>query len=360
MDDIALSAGSSDEGGHFEEEYEEGEGNNLNNADATEPVYATPAAPVAEPASLYSEPTEDDPVVPDSENPYFQSLKEFRFNTFDLLNATNPPHGQISQLGDRSAMEARAARYNKEVKVLATALPCEPNSSIFVVQDQQRMDLFRVLVSGTEGTAYTHGLFLFDIACPADYPLNPPKMQLMTTAAGQVAFGPNLYSNGYVCLSIINTWSGDPEERWNPSYSNLLQVLLSIQSLVMDENIIAKEPGYQSYSVNSLDNIIYTNIVRFNNIKYAMIEQIRNPPPEFANVILTHFRLKKDVILAEVSNWLVEARFNPFDFHDMHDAASGYNPNTVQIFQQKGYVNAWEEIIQELTNELERISEVSP
>lgn len=341
-------------------EDEEGEGNNLNNCDDTAPVYApTPYILPVEPEQAYSEPTEDDPVVPDSDNPYFQSLKEFRFNTFDLINATNPAHGQISTLGDRSSMEARTARYMKEVKALATALPCEPNSSIFVVQDQQRMDLFRVLVSGTEGTAYTHGLFVFDIACPADYPLSPPKMQLMTTSNGQVAFGPNLYSNGYVCLSIINTWSGDPEERWNPSYSNLLQVLLSIQSLVMDENIIAKEPGYQHYSVNCLDNIIYTNIVRFNNIRFAMIEQIRNPPPEFANVILTHFRLKKDQIMAEVSNWLTEARLCPFDFSSPTDAASGYNLPTLQVFQQKGYVNAWEEVVQELSTELDRIAERS-
>jgi ubiquitin-protein ligase len=336
-------------------EEDEEEGNNLNNADYTEPPVAAPVA-VVEPRQIYAEPTEEDPVVPDSENPYFQSLKEFRFNTFDLVNATNPPHGQVSQLGDRTAMEARASRYMKEVKVLATALPCEPDSSIFIVQDQQRMDLFRVLVSGTDGTAYTHGLFLFDIACPADYPLSPPKMQLMTTANGLVAFGPNLYSNGYVCLSIINTWSGDPEERWNPSYSNLLQVLLSIQSLVMDENIISKEPGYAGYSVNSLDNIIYTTIVRYNNIRYAMIEQIRNPPPEFAPVILTHFRLKREVILATVTNWLIEARLVQFDFSDMHDAASGYNPHTVQIFQQRGYVNAWEEIVQELTEALEGLT----
>lgn len=43
----------------------------------------------------------------------------------------------------------------------------------------------------------------------------------------EFAFGPNLYQGGYVCLSIIGTWSGGPEESWN-SDKNILQVLLSI------------------------------------------------------------------------------------------------------------------------------------
>lgn len=35
---------------------------------------------------------------------------------------------------------------------------------------------------------------------------------------------PNLYENGYVCLSLLNTWNGRPQECWNPEASTLLQV----------------------------------------------------------------------------------------------------------------------------------------
>ena len=48
----------------------------------------------------------------------------------------------------------------------------------------------------------------------------------------------------------------------------------------------------------------FTNIpdVCYNNIKYAMLSQLQNPPPEFADVIKSHFFWKKQRVL-EVSLW---------------------------------------------------------
>ena len=43
-------------------------------------------------------------------------------------------------------------------------------------------------------------------------------------------FNPNLYNCGKVCLSLLGTWSGPG---WDPKTSTLLQVLISIQSLIM-------------------------------------------------------------------------------------------------------------------------------
>ena len=43
-------------------------------------------------------------------------------------------------------------------------------------------------------------------------------------------FNPNLYNCGKVCLSLLGTWAGPG---WNPKTSTLLQVLVSIQSLIM-------------------------------------------------------------------------------------------------------------------------------
>ena len=41
-------------------------------------------------------------------------------------------------------------------------------------------------------------------------------------------------------------------------------------------------------------NEAYANIVRYSNIKYAMLENIKNPPKGFESVIRRHFYLKKD------------------------------------------------------------------
>ena len=51
-----------------------------------------------------------------------------------------------------------------------------------------------------------------------------PCIPLQTTGEGRVRFNPNLYHAGKVCLSILNTWHGRPEEKWNPQTSSLLQV----------------------------------------------------------------------------------------------------------------------------------------
>jgi hypothetical protein len=55
-----------------------------------------------------------------------------------------------------------------------------------------------------------------------------------TSAALSCGSDPNLYANGKVCLSLLGTWSGDSGgEAWNARTSTLLQVLVSIQSLIM-------------------------------------------------------------------------------------------------------------------------------
>ena len=73
-------------------------------------------------------------------------------------------------------------------------------------------------------------VFAFDIYIPNDYPQTNPKVQLLTTGGGRVRFGPNLYADGKVCLSLLGTWEGP---KWNSKHSSLYQVLISIQGLIL-------------------------------------------------------------------------------------------------------------------------------
>ena len=133
---------------------------------------------------------------------------------------------------------------------------------------------------GPEDTPYSGGLFTFDIMCPAEYPNAPPKVNLATTGGGSVRFNPNLYNCGkvrdsnrrengrdapggapgerhdsprgvlfktfsQVCLSLLGTWSGDQGERWHAKTSTLLQVLMSIQALILVPDPFFNEPGYE-------------------------------------------------------------------------------------------------------------------
>lgn len=62
---------------------------------------------------------------------------------------------------------------------------------------------------------------------PPDYPNNPMMINLETTGRHTVRFNPNLYHDGKVCLSVLNTWHGRPEEKWNAHTSSFLQVIES-------------------------------------------------------------------------------------------------------------------------------------
>ena len=55
-------------------------------------------------------------------------------------------------------------------------------------------------------------------------------------------FNPNLYESGKVCLSLLGTWSGPG---WIPNKSSLIQVLISIQSLILVEQPYFNEPSFE-------------------------------------------------------------------------------------------------------------------
>lgn len=79
---------------------------------------------------------------------------------------------------------------------------------------------------------------------------------MMTTNGGKYRFNPNLYADGVsrpycimenaegsqkVCLSLLGTWSGPG---WVAGQSTLLQVLISIQSLILNNEPYLNEPGW--------------------------------------------------------------------------------------------------------------------
>ena len=64
-------------------------------------------------------------------------------------------------------------------------------------------------------------------------------------------FNPNLYSNGKVCLSLLGTWRGQSTENWDPKISTLLQVLISIQSIIMSDLVYYNKPSCENEMATS-------------------------------------------------------------------------------------------------------------
>lgn len=183
----------------------------------------------------------------------------------------------------------RMKRLAQEVATLKTSLPLSPSSSIFVRCDTDRVDIMKVLITGPADTPYSNGCFEFDVYFPPDYPQVPMRVHFVTTGRQSVRFNPNLYMDGRVCLSVLNTWTGQPEEMWNPQTSSLLQVIISIQSLILVSEPYFNEPGLErsrgapSGDKRSRD---YNANIRQATVNLAMLEQIKNPSPCFKEVMV--------------------------------------------------------------------------
>lgn len=132
----------------------------------------------------------------------------------------------------------------------------------------------KVLMIGPSDTPYQYGFYFFNFDMPQDYPFSPPKVTYCTQN-GKTRFNPNLYVNGKVCLSIINTWSGP---KWS-SCNSISTVLLSIQALVFVKNPLHNEPGFEKENGNRNEN--YNTLITYENFKTAIYKMIVTPPSSF-------------------------------------------------------------------------------
>lgn len=197
-------------------------------------------------------------------------------------------------------------RIAQELSSLTTSLPLDFSSSIFLRSDDEKATLLRAIITGPEDTPYTGGCYQFDIYFPAKYPHSPPLVNFRTTGGGIVRFNPNLYQCGKVCLSLLGTWEGAQGEQWNET-STLLQVLISIQSLILCSEPYYNEPGYERmYGTPQGDSesLKYSEEVFKNNLRHAIIGQLQNPPEGFEQVIKAHFFLKRHILIKELEQML--------------------------------------------------------
>ncbi|WIA29416.1 hypothetical protein OEZ86_011919 [Tetradesmus obliquus] len=207
---------------------------------------------------------------------------------------------------DPTGLKARVQKVTSEMAGIERLIDVSPASSIFVRVDDDNTFLWKALITGPEDTPYGGGCFVFDMFFPPNYPNAPPKVNLVTTGNGSVRFNPNLYNCGKVCLSLLGTWNGGQGEGWNPDVSSAFQVLVSIQSLILVPEPYFNEPGYEQRGT-SQQSKEYNKVIREATIRWAMIDQLRNPPAEFAAVIRSHFKLQGPAVLGQVQGWIDEA-----------------------------------------------------
>ncbi|XP_069360568.1 baculoviral IAP repeat-containing protein 6 isoform X2 [Maniola hyperantus] len=249
---------------------------------------------------------------------YIDLMRTMQFETFEMMaesadggfRFTVPYHfeGTVRAAGER-AHPARMKRLAQEAATLATSLPLSYSSSVFVRTDTDRLDVMKVLITGPSDTPYANGCFILDVYFPAEYPAVPMLINLETTGRHSVRFNPNLYNDGKVCLSVLNTWHGRPEEKWNAHTSSFLQVLVSIQSLILVPEPYFNEPGYErsrGTRVGNSASLEYNSNIYQACVRWAMLDHLRSPESCFKEVIQTHFWMKRNEIMQTVANWITE------------------------------------------------------
>ncbi|KAI9197033.1 hypothetical protein LWI28_029209 [Acer negundo] len=217
-----------------------------------------------------------------------QSIKKENFTYFDVVQDYTDHH-YVKNKSENCFTNTGSCVYKKilrEWKILGNDLP----DSIFVRVYEKRLDLLRAVIIGAQGTPYHDALFFFDIAFPSNYPEKPPLFFYMSHG---LKLNPNLYKKGHVCLSLLNTWIGKENDKWNPSESTILQVLVSIQGLVLNDKPYYNEPLFIK-PASSWEN--YNEKVFVLSCK-TMLSQIQKPPKNFERFVADHFQDRAFTIL---------------------------------------------------------------
>jgi len=201
------------------------------------------------------------------------------------------------------------AAVRREMVVLRKGLldGCESGSTapIIVRTYSSRSDLFRCMVVGPPGTPYALVPFFFDLALPAEYPREPPLAHFHAHYVGNERLNPNLYVDGKVCLSLLGTWHGPA---WEPQRSTLLQVLVSLQGLVLVEEPYFNEPGHEcdvGTEQGRQSSALYNEHARLLAIR-AALNSSQNPPRGYEEIAAGYFAHAGPQLLKECEEALSE------------------------------------------------------
>ncbi|XP_033100637.1 (E3-independent) E2 ubiquitin-conjugating enzyme-like [Anneissia japonica] len=194
----------------------------------------------------------------------------------------------------------------KEINLLQCSLP----DGILVKTFEDRMDLFSVLIEGPKNTPYEDALFYFDVRLPSDYPGVPPVLHYHSYCSRRL--NPNLYEDGKVCISLLGTWTGKHNEMWN-SKSTLLQVLVSIQGLILVAEPYYNEAGFEKHRGSSLgeENSRMYNEMTLLKVVQSMTRMLLNPPSVFKDEVIDFCRKHNQCLVNRIESWLALAGTPP-------------------------------------------------
>jgi ubiquitin-protein ligase len=174
------------------------------------------------------------------------------------------------------------------------------DNGIYYSHDDEDILKGYALIIGPKDTPYYGGFYFFEINYPANYPYSPPHVVYCTNGEN-IRFNPNLYTNGKVCVSILNTWRG---EQWTPCQT-ISSLLLTLCTLLCKDPLL-NEPGVTT-SHQDFDK--YVKIIDYKNIDIAILKIVNKSIgvyPEkfdfFYSIVKEQFIKTSDDILKYLEN----------------------------------------------------------
>uniref|UniRef100_A0A182JWR4 UBC core domain-containing protein n=1 Tax=Anopheles christyi TaxID=43041 RepID=A0A182JWR4_9DIPT len=219
--------------------------------------------------------------------------------SFQIIESAPTSHKFHLTIFQTSNAQSFYKAVQREHWLLRTALP----PGVWVRTFEDRLDLLSVMIEGPKKTPYEDGLFLFDIQLGQDYPRAPPLCHYISYCSDRL--NPNLYEDGKVCVSLLGTWSGRGTEVWG-STSTLLQVIVSIQGLILVAEPYFNEAGYEKLrgSQQGKENSRMYNEMVLLKMVQSMTKLMSNPPEVFREQILTHFHACGKRMYNRLKNWM--------------------------------------------------------
>ena len=211
---------------------------------------------------------------------------------------------------DEKFHPAAPTTFTKRVMSEWKQLRREVPADVTVKVSEAEQQLLKAAVVGAMHTPYYQGLYCFDVQLSADYPATPPAVK---HHAKRLRLNPNLYDDGYVCLSLLGTWEGHAQcEQWRPTESNVLQVLLSIQAIILCKEPWYNEAGFDAY-VGTAHGRQHSRTYSENIYLLKLLHLMRlaeEPPPDWVTEVRQHFRRVVPEILRRAREYLRDAARN--------------------------------------------------
>ena len=175
-------------------------------------------------------------------------------------------------------------------------------NNIYYYHDEENIYKGYAMIVGPKDTLYYGGYYFFEFTFSHYYPFKPPVVKFKT-CDGKTRFHPNLYRDGKVCLSILNTWRG---ETWS-SCQSISTVLLQLVVL-LDKEPFLHEPGItnQHKDYNSYHKIVFYKNIKHSIMYYLNKERIPEKFEMFYDIIIDKFKMNIDDILVELNKTITK------------------------------------------------------